>query len=45
MATFNSLPALPTGAAPGGASGGIDTFDPELSFDESMLSVDKYLYL
>ncbi|KAI1374493.1 p53-like transcription factor [Hypoxylon crocopeplum] len=46
MATFNSMPALQSGASPGDAMGlngmsgsglGIDTFDPDLNFDESML--------
>jgi hypothetical protein len=38
MASFNSLPSLSTGAAPGPA-GGIEAFDTELGFDESMMSV------
>jgi hypothetical protein len=38
MASFNSLPSLSTGAAAGPAAG-IEAFDAELGFDESMLSV------
>ena len=38
MASFNSLPALSTAATPG-AAGGIEAFDTDIGFDESMLSV------
>ncbi|KAI1388015.1 p53-like transcription factor [Hypoxylon trugodes] len=46
MATFNSMPALQSGASPGDAMGlnnmsssglNIDPFEPDLNFDESML--------
>ncbi|KAL7621921.1 hypothetical protein AAE478_007421 [Parahypoxylon ruwenzoriense] len=46
MATFNSMPALQSGASPGDPMGlnamagsglGIDAFEPDLNFDESML--------
>lgn len=37
MASFNSLPSLSPGAAPGAAAGSIEAFDSELRFDESML--------
>ncbi|KAI5861364.1 p53-like transcription factor [Durotheca rogersii] len=46
MTTYNSMPALQSGASPGDAMGlnamsasglGIDAFDPDLNFDESML--------
>ncbi|KAK0641231.1 hypothetical protein B0T16DRAFT_438959 [Cercophora newfieldiana] len=39
MASFNSLPSLSTGATQG-AAGGIDAFDADLGFDESMLVND-----
>lgn len=50
MATYNSMPGLSTGASPsdpmvmnlgaGQPQGlGIDVFDPELTFDESLLYV------
>ena len=38
MASFNSLPSLSTGATQG-AAGGIEAFDTDLAFDESMLLV------
>ncbi|OTB02169.1 hypothetical protein M426DRAFT_74761 [Hypoxylon sp. CI-4A] len=46
MATFNSMPALQSGASPGDAMGlngmsssglGIESFEPDLNFDETML--------
>ncbi|OTA82233.1 hypothetical protein M434DRAFT_37218 [Hypoxylon sp. CO27-5] len=46
MATFNSMPALQSGASPGDAMGlngmsnsglGIEPFEPDLNFDESLL--------
>jgi hypothetical protein len=40
MASFNSLPSLSTGAAAAGPAGGIESFDAELGFDESMLVND-----
>jgi len=42
MASFNSLPSLSTGATPG-AAGGIEAFDGDLGFDESMLLVNCLL--
>lgn len=51
MAAFNSMPAMPAATAPSDAMGlnhgppppmGIDSFDPELNFHESLLYVDPF---